>query len=74
MDFQQNVNNRSKNMMIYNSSKLRVGKNILPNRLSQISDIIDLGLVKPKPNLDIVNAKINYFYNVKLFYAEINLC
>ena len=42
INFDQNFNNRTKNLMIFDRSLLRVGKNILTNRLNSKTNIIDL--------------------------------
>ena len=42
INFNQNFNNREKNVMIHDVSRLRIGKKKLSNRLSIIMDIIEL--------------------------------
>ena len=42
LNFQQNFNDRCENVMMTDNSRLRVGKNILPNRLRILNNRIKL--------------------------------
>ena len=42
LNWQQNFNNRCEKFMIIGSSRLKVGKNLLPNRLGVLNNKIEL--------------------------------
>ena len=57
INFSMNFNNRCKNVLLTDMSSLRVGKNILSNRLSIISNKVDLSWLNQSYETYKVNCK-----------------